>query len=121
VKTYTAHIRADRKLVLVKEAFAWGAFVFGPLWLLAHRAWIAAVVSAVVFALPFAVRPPLRGMLILALMLLLGLIGRDLVRWSLGRRGYTFAHVVAGRSPDDAYLRLLEHVPDLTQTRLIPA
>jgi hypothetical protein len=44
VTTYTAHIRADRKLVLVKEAFSWGAFLFGPLWLLAHRAWIAAAI-----------------------------------------------------------------------------
>ncbi len=119
--TYTAHIRADRKLVLVKEAFAWGAFLFGPLWLLAHRAWIAAIVSLVVFALPFAVRPPLRGMLIFALMLLMGLIGRDLVRWSLGRRGFALAHVVAGRNADDAYLRLLDQVPDLTETRLLPA
>jgi hypothetical protein len=121
VKTYTAHIRADRKLVLVKEAFAWGAFLFGPLWLLAQRAWIPALVSVVVFALPFAVRPPLRGALIFALMLLLGVIGRDLVRWSLDRRGFALAHVVAGRSSDEAYLRLLDEVPYLTQTRLLPA
>jgi hypothetical protein len=121
VRTYTAHIRADRKLVLVKEAFSWGAFLFGPLWLLAQRAWIAAIASLVVFALPFAVRSSLRGVLVFALLLLLGLIGRDLVRWSLGRRGYALSHVVAGRSPDDAYLRLLDQVPELTQTRLIPA
>jgi hypothetical protein len=121
VKTYTAHIRPDRKLVLVKEAFSWGAFLFGPLWLLAHRAWIAAIVSLVIFALPFAIRPPLRGALLFALLLLLGMIGRDLVRWSLGRRGYALAHVVAGRNPDEAYLRLMDQVPELTQTRLIPA
>ncbi len=111
MKTYTAHIRPDRPPVLVKEAFAWGAFLFGPLWLLAQRAWIAGIISLAVFALPFAAAPPLRDVLIFALMLLLGLTGRDLVRWSLRRRGYAFAHVVAGRSADDAYLRLLDHAP----------
>ena len=112
MKTYTAHLRPDHPPVLVKEAFAWGSFLFGPLWLLAHRAWLAAIGSVIVFAAAWLVRPPLRGALIFAVMLLLGLFGRDLVRWSLARRGYAFAHVVAGRSPDDAYLRLLSHVPD---------
>ena len=111
MKTYTAHLRPDRAPILVKEAFAWGAFLFGPFWLLAHRAWLAALGSVILFAATWAVRPPLHGALIFAVMLLLGLFGRDLVRWSLTRRGYQFAHVVAGRSPDDAYLRLLNHVP----------
>jgi len=111
VKTYTAHIRRDRPPVLVKEAFSWGAFLFGPLWLLAQRAWIAAIISVAVFALPFAAPPLLRGVLIFALLLLLGLTGRDLVRWSLRRRGYALVHVVAGHNADDAYLRLLDHAP----------
>ena len=111
MKTYTAHIRPDRPPVLVKEAFAWGAFLFGPVWLLAQGVWIAAIVSVAVFALPFAAPPPLRGVLLVALLLVLGLTGRDLVRWSLRRRGYAFAHVVAGRSADDAYLRLLDQAP----------
>ena len=38
---------ADRRRppepVLVREAFSWGAFLFGPLWLLAHRLWLAAL------------------------------------------------------------------------------
>ncbi len=121
MKTYTAHVRPDRPPVLVKEAFAWGAFLFGPLWLLWQHAWIAAVLSIIVFALILIAPPPFRSLLSFAVLLLLGLTGRDLVRWSLTRRGYQFAHVVAGRSPDDAYLRLLDHAPELTQTRLAAA
>jgi hypothetical protein len=121
VKTYTAHVRQDRPPVLVKEAFAWGAFLFGPLWLLWQRAWIAAVLSVVAFALTLAAPPPTRPALNFALLLLLGLNGRDLVRWSLARRGYHLAHVVAGRSADDAFLRLLDHVPDLASAPLAAA
>ncbi len=29
--------------VLVREGFSWGAFLFGPFWLLAHRLWLPAL------------------------------------------------------------------------------
>jgi hypothetical protein len=111
VRIYTAHFRPDRPPVLVKEAFALGAFLFGPVWLLAHRAWMPAIASIMVFALCWAVPMPLRGAVLLGAMVLHGVFGRDLVRWALGWRGYALAHVVAGRNADDAYLRLLSHVP----------
>jgi Protein of unknown function (DUF2628) len=109
VRIYTAHLCPDRPPVLVKEGFAWGALLFGPLWLLAHRAWIAAVIAIAVFVLVGAVAPGL----IWGVPVLLGFTGRDLVRWGLDRRGYALAHVVAGRTEDDAFLRLLGHRPDL--------
>lgn len=117
MKTYTAHLRASRPPLLVKEAFSWGAFLFGPLWLLAQRAWIAAVMSAVVLALTLMAPPPARPVLSFAVLLTLGIFGRDLMRWTLSRRGYALAHVVAGRNSDDAFLRLLDHVPDLLPSR----
>ena len=117
MKTFTAHLRTDRSPVLVKESFAWGAFLFGPIWLLWHLAWIAALVSAVLLALTLFAPPPLRPVLSFALLLLLGLTGRDFVRSSLRWRGYQFVHVVAGRSPDDAFLRLLDHLPALVSGR----
>ena len=117
MKTYTAHLRPGRLPILVKEAFAWGAFLFGPLWLLWHRAWLAAIGSAALLALTLLAPPALRPLLSFALLLLLGLVGRDCVRWSLRRRGYDAAHVVAGRSPDDAYLRLLDNAPCIIPNR----
>lgn len=110
MKIYTAHLHPDRPPVLVKEGFAWGALLFGPLWLLAHRAWIAGVIAIAVLVLAGAARPGLA----LGVSVLLGFIGRDLVRWGLGRRGYALAHVVAARTEDDAFLRLLGHRPDLS-------
>ena len=111
---YTAHLRAHTPPVLVHEGFAWGALVFGPLWLFAHRVWIAGILVLVadglIAALPSAA---LRLALAVALAWLLGLFGQDLRRWSLARRGFVFAHVVAADGPDAALSRLLTRRPDL--------
>jgi hypothetical protein len=42
-----------------------------------------------------------------------GLCGRDMVRWALGRRGFLLAHVIAGRDEEAALARLLAARPDL--------
>ena len=118
MRVWTAHTRAHAAPVLVREAFSWGALLFGPFWLLAHRAWIAGVLLLCLWAgfvlVGLALVPaPLRGVLMLALAWLQGLCGRDLLRWSLARRGFLLAHVVAARNRDDALARLLERRPDL--------
>ena len=51
VKIYTALLKPDAEPVLVREGFAWGALFFGPLWLAAHRAWIAAAISLAAYIL----------------------------------------------------------------------
>ncbi len=51
MRFYTAHIRAGAPPVLVREGFSWGALFFGPLWLAAHRAWVAAALSLAAFVL----------------------------------------------------------------------
>ena len=101
--------------MLVREGFSFAAFLFGPFWLLAHRAWIPGVLAlCAAIALRFA--PGSTGMLAaLALAWLLGLTGFDLWRWSLERRGFTAAHVIAASDADRALARLLERRPDLTQ------
>ena len=45
--------------------------------------------------------------------LILGLTGNDLRRWSLENRGYLLVHVLSANNPDDAFVRLLTHRPDL--------
>jgi hypothetical protein len=118
VKVWTAHTSAHAAPVLVREGFSWGAALFGPFWLLAHRAWIAGVLVLCLWVGVALVPPPLRGVLELALAWLLGLCGRDLLRWSLARRGYLLAHVVAARNRDDALARLLDRRPDLISEAL---
>ena len=88
MKFWTAHIRAGAAPVLVREGFSWGALIFGPLWLAAHRAWIAAALVLAAFVLiVFLATDGIAAALLTALVVLLGLSGHDLRRWSLDRRG----------------------------------
>jgi len=121
MRIYTAHIRARRPPVLVKEGFSWGAFLFGWIWLVFYRAWIPGLLMLAAAVLIGALTAAgARVLLEIGLALLLGLTGRDLVRWSLARRGYTLAHVLAARDTESALARLLAGRPDLAASFLPP-
>ena len=112
--TYTVHLRAHTAPVLVAELFSWAAAVFGPVWLALRSCWIAAVlVLCAEVTVAVATDGALRIGLAVAMAGLLGLLGRDLQRWSLARRGFVLAHVVAGGDGDAALARLLQHRPEL--------
>lgn len=118
MRVYTAHLRRGRMPLLVREGFSFGAFLFGPLWLFAHRAWIAGLLAgAVLFALPalgsLLGGAPATALLIAAYALMLGFSGRDLLRRVLSHRGYMETYVVAARSQDAAFGRLLARDPTL--------
>jgi hypothetical protein len=114
VKLFSAHLKVDAEPLLVREGFSWGALLFGPFWLAAHRAWIAAAISLAVYILIASLAPaPIRLVLGVSLAVLLGLTGHDLRRWTVERRGYLLVHVVAARDAEEALLRLLTHRPDL--------
>ena len=117
MRVYTAHLRPGRMPELVPEGFSLGAFVFGPLWLFAHRAWIAGLIAAAVLVglvlFDAAVSAAAAAFFLLAYAALLGSNGRDLLRWSLARRGYAETYVVAGRNRDAAFGRLLARDPAL--------
>ena len=114
MKSFSAHTRAGAPPVLVKEGFSWGALVFGPFWLFWQRAWIAGVLALCAWIAASLVSPPFSGVLLLGLSWLLGASGADLVRWSLERRGFLTAHVIAATTEDAAFARLLAARPDLT-------
>jgi hypothetical protein len=98
----------------VREGFSWGALCFGPIWLALHRAWVAAVLALVVTILIVALAPGgAAATLLIALIVLLGLSGNDLRRWSLDRRGFLLAQVVVARDELEALGRLLDRRPDL--------
>jgi hypothetical protein len=114
VTFWTAHLANDREPVVLREGFSWGALLFGPFWLLLHRAWIPAALSFAAFVLVGALlRDPFQDVVTLGLMLLLGLTGNDLLAWSLERRGFLLAHVITARTEADALARLLINRPDL--------
>jgi hypothetical protein len=116
VRIFTSHIHPTGDLVLVPEGFSIWAALFGPIWLLLHRAWIAA---ALVFAAALIAGrvDHLLGTSVLALglMLLQGLLSRDLQRWCLGRAGYAAGPVVGGADRDAALARLLDAHPILQE------
>ena len=111
---WTAHMRADSAPVLVPEGFAWGALIFGPLWLAAHRAWIPAALSlAAGIVIAAATAGATQAALLCALAVWLGASGHDLRRWSMQLRGFTMFHVIAGRNELEALGRFLAQRPDL--------
>jgi len=121
VRVWTAHLRADAAPVLVPEGFSIGAFLLGPIWFLARGAFVpAALALAVALLAGLLTRGGARIALELGLAALLGLSGRDLVRWHLDLRGYRTAHVLAARDEDAALARLLAARPDLARSFMPP-
>ena len=118
MRIYTAHLAPGRAPRLVREGFSLGAFLFGPLWLFAHRAWVAGVIALAVLVTIGVLAGAMSGsdvplILLLGYAALLGWNGRDLCRWSLARQGYEESHVLAGRDSDAAYARLIARDPTL--------
>jgi len=114
-------VRQGTPPVLVREGFSWGALLFGPLWFAAHRAWIAAVLTAVATILILALTTDgLLAVLLIGLVILLGLSGHDVRRWSLDHRGYLLAQVVAAHNEFEALESLMDRRPDLRGSFLPP-
>jgi hypothetical protein len=114
VRRYAAYVREGRAPVLIADGFSFWAFLFGPLWLFAVTAWIPGIlVLALDVFLRVALHGPAQTILGFAVAWLVGLFGRDMHGWSLSRRGWRLAHVVAGRGEDAAYARLLTARPEL--------
>lgn len=120
MKIWTAHEKANLPPVLVREGFSFGALVFGPFWLAAHRAWLPAIAALLLSLLiVLLTNPPASMLLMPGLALLLGFSGWDLVRWSIAHRGYLESNVVTGRHEDDANFRLLTSRPDLVERSMV--
>jgi hypothetical protein len=114
VRFYSTHLKAHEEPVLIPETFSWGALILGPIWLAAHKAWIAAAISLAAYILIAMLLNPNAVPIILAgVALLLGLLGHDLRRWSLERRGYVMTNVFVARNQLEALRSLLEARPDL--------
>jgi hypothetical protein len=121
VRIWTVHLRDDAPPVLVREGFSLGATLLGPFWLALHRAWVpAALALAAYVVIDSLTADGMRLVLDAGLMLLLGLSGHDLRRWSLDRRGFTLAEVVTARNRETAFAQLLTRRRDLGERILRP-
>jgi hypothetical protein len=123
MRIYTAHLAPGRTPHLVREGFSLGAFLFGPLWLFAHRAWVPGLIALALLIGVGILGGAIGGsgtatILLLGYAVLLGFNGRDLCRWSLARRGYEESHVLAGRDGDAAFARLIVRDPTLAASDL---
>ena len=114
MRFWTAHLRHGLPPAVVPEGFSWAAFLFGPFWLAARRAWVAAALSLAAYVLVLSLAAgDVGALLLLALALLHGLSGHDLRRWAMDRRGYALAQVLFAHNETDALARLLARRPDL--------
>lgn len=124
MRIFTVHMRRppldpDRDIRLVKEGFSWPAFFFSILWALWCRLWLAAIV---IFAAEFGLSVVLSLLgadeltqmaVSLCFALLLGVVGNDVKRWTLFRRGYLQVAVVSGDTRDLAERRFWDQRPSL--------
>jgi hypothetical protein len=112
-KFYTVHFSPfgpgpDRDARFVKDGFSWAAFVFGPLWAFYHRLWfaglilLAALAALAIVGEFFALDPLADAALGLAISLLIGFEGPDLLRKKLQARGMLERGVASGRSLAEA-------------------
>ncbi len=114
MKIWTAHEKPHAAPRLVREGFSFGALLWGPFWLAAHRLWLLAAALLLLDVLVLVLtRPPASLVLTAGVALLLGFSGRDLLRWSAARQGYLETGVVAAGNEDEARLRLFNARPDL--------
>ena len=102
------------RFVFVRDGFYFWAFVFGPLWLLFKRLWLAlllyiatvAVLQTVLWLI--GVPRPTHGVVSLLMHLLIGLEASSLHRWTLQRRDWRQLGVVAGTNDQDAERRFFD-------------
>lgn len=105
--------RAER-FVFIRDGFSWGAFLFGPLWMLYRRLWLVllayvVVLAAVYFGLRAAgVGPDSRMLVGILIALLIGFEAPTLRRFTLVRRGWRELATVTGDDIEEAERRFFD-------------
>ncbi|MBB5688317.1 DUF2628 domain-containing protein [Roseomonas alkaliterrae] len=121
MRVWTVHVRPpDRnrppRTLLVRDGFAFGAFLAPVLWFAANRLFaLAALALAATVALGALLPPAAAAPLLLGLQLFIGFEARALQSWWLGLRGWRTEGVVMGRNEDAAFLTLASARPDLAR------
>ena len=119
---YTVHapepnnsgIRAADRFAFVRDGFHFRAFLFGPLWLVWHRLWLALIGWIVVVgALDLAMRrlgasPTATFAADLLVALLMGFEAASLARWTLSRRNWRQIDIVVADDEESAERRFFD-------------
>ena len=105
--------RNAQDAIFVSDGFSWGGFVFTGLWALWNRMWIAGTIVISISVLGSTLPTALQFLLSLAVSILMGLQGNDLLRWSLTRRGYSEIALSSGNSLEEAELRFYGDVDEV--------
>ncbi len=112
---FTVHTPATRageaasadKIVFLRDGFSAWALLFGPFWLAWNRAFIAAIVWAILLgAIGFGLAKlgaseEAMSLVSLAFGVALGFEGRHLIAWTLARRGYKETGLVSGEDLEE--------------------
>jgi len=108
VHTPAGEPRASEKFVFLRDGFSIPAFVFGPLWLLWNRAFLAAAGWAAIMtvaglgAARLGMTEEALPLVNTALALALGFEGVRLLAWTLERRGFLESGVVRADNAEEA-------------------
>ena len=90
---YTVHVEAGDTSAanarFIREGFSWSALIFGPLWLLAHRLWLAFLVCCLVLILTL-------------ISVYIALEGNQLRRKNMERRGWPMVDIVSAAHSEAA-------------------
>ena len=117
MRVYTVHLKPGgdaESAVLVKEGFSWPALLFGPLWSLYRRLWLATllwVVALIVLTAAARIGPNAAmvcGAAWTAFGILFACEANDLRRRKLARTGWREAGVVGGAGQDAAVRRFAD-------------
>ncbi|MBZ0261067.1 MAG: DUF2628 domain-containing protein [Hyphomicrobiales bacterium] len=107
--TYSIYARPDDRgaadAIFLPDGFSWRAFVFTWVWALWNRMWIVALLALSVMLIATALPTVPQFLLSLAVSLVMGLHGNDLLGWSLTRRRYAEIALSNGASLEEAELR----------------
>ena len=122
--TYTVHAppprqgettSAPERFVFVRDGFHVWAFILAPLWLLAHRLWLAFIIYVVGYGLLGGtlvfLRVPANAQLLagMAIALLVGFEAPSIWRWTLTRRRWTALGFVVGEDAEMAEQRFFSN------------
>jgi hypothetical protein len=115
---WTVHARGNAAPVLVKEGFSLWAFLFAAPWFAFNGMWLVLVLylaGGVIAGAVFSGLPEeLAGAVAFAAQLMIGWHARDLLRWTLARKGFRMIGVVAvSGGEDEALARLYAQRPEL--------
>jgi hypothetical protein len=113
ITTSTSTVATDR-FAFVRDGFQFWAFVFGPLWLLAHRLWLALIGWIMVLAITdFSMRALGAGDTAIfvanfLIALLMGFEAASLRRWTLSRGKWRQLDVVVADDEEAAERRFFD-------------